>query len=219
MSPQSASMCTLLLLQIGPFIILQQLQPMLAATEAALAAGVPPQRMPVTDPSQGMTAVEAARAAAKLPKPPPPPPEKPKRSPVDPVSRRPSSPHADAATPYPTTSLDRPTNMSGVHSASSCWLDQAGSRSHRIDCRAQGIDNDPGVHPALQPRRRRGRPRTKGLPDLQPGQVMTLDEALRVGTRPPLGTCTSLDVCSATASRPRTMRLGSPCAQHSCARL
>lgn len=53
-----------------------------------------------------------------------------------------------------------------------------------IDCRAQGIDNDPGVHPALQPRRRRGRPRTKGLPDLQPGQVMTLDEALRVGHRP-----------------------------------
>ena len=62
--------------------------------------------------------------------------------------------------------------------------DQADGWPHRIDCRAQGIDNDPGVHPALQPRRRRGRPRTKGLPDLQPGQVMTLDEALRVGPRP-----------------------------------
>jgi hypothetical protein len=81
-------------LQIGPFIILQQLQPMLAATEAARASGVPPQRLPVTDPSQGMTAVEAARAAANLPKPPPPP-QKPKRSPVDPVSRGPSGHHME----------------------------------------------------------------------------------------------------------------------------
>lgn len=51
---------------------------------------------------------------------------------------------------------------------------------HPPSCSLQGIDNAPGVHPALQPRRRRGRPRTKGLPTLPPGQVMTLEEALKV---------------------------------------
>lgn len=119
---------------IGPAIILQQLQPILAATEQARRTGIPPAQMPKIDLSQGMTAEEAARAAAKLPKPPQMPP-KPPRSTVD-----------------------------------------------------KGIDNAPGVHPALQPRRRRGRPRTKGLPALPPGQVMTLEEALKVppppGVRP-----------------------------------
>lgn len=101
-------MYTLLMLQIGPFIILQQLQPMLSATEATRAAGVLPQRMPVTDPSQGMTAVEAARAAAKLPKPPPPP-QKPKRSPVDPVSMGPSGHHVQMLG-CPVTMSIRPTH-------------------------------------------------------------------------------------------------------------
>lgn len=77
-------MCFRCCLQIGPAIILQQLQPILAATEAARATGIPPAQMPRIDPSQGMTAVEAAHAAAKLPKPPQMP-AKPKRSPVDPV--------------------------------------------------------------------------------------------------------------------------------------
>lgn len=71
-------------LQIGPAIILQQLQPILAATEQARRTGIPPAQMPKIDPSQGMTAEEAARAAAKLPKPPQMPP-KPPRSTVDKV--------------------------------------------------------------------------------------------------------------------------------------
>ena len=37
------------------------------------------------------------------------------------------------------------------------------------------------LHPSLQPQRKRGRPRTRGVPALPPGQLMTLEEALKVG--------------------------------------
>ncbi len=111
---------------IGPALILQQLQPMLAACQASRAGDAPPRLAQRLDPSQGMTAEEAAAAAAKLPKPPPvQPPEK-------------ASPAEAAAV------------------------------------------KQVAMHPTLQPQRKRGRPRTRGLPVLPPGQVLSLEEALKV---------------------------------------